>query len=91
MDRNIPKAENGLQAVTEPHSEIYKRLTLRTATECRRFLNKVARMLINRQITTQEANALVTCVNCILQSIRVDELERKVKELEVYISSTGRR
>ena len=88
ITQDTENAPQGVIQAVEIKPEVYKRLTIRTATECRRFLNKVARMLLNDQISPQKANALTVCVNSILQSIRIDEQEKQIRELEAYINGT---
>ncbi|MEG1433102.1 hypothetical protein [Eubacterium sp.] len=58
-----------------------KRLTLKTPQDVRRALARVSNMLLNNEIDPKTANAIIYACNSILQSIRVDEQERKIEEL----------
>ncbi len=66
-----------------------RRLKMGTSTEVRRTVNKINNMLLNGEIDSKVANALLYGCNVCLGAIRVDdqqtkldELERLVKELE---------
>lgn len=66
-----------------------KRLKMSTANEIRRSINRISNMLLNGDIEPKAANAILYGCNIALGAIRVDEqqvllddLERKVKEME---------
>lgn len=66
-----------------------KRLKMSTANEIRRSINRISNMLLNGEIEPKAANAILYGCNIALGAIRVDEqqvllddLERKVKEME---------
>lgn len=58
------------------------RLKTSTATEVRRALSRVNNMLLNGEIEPKTANAIIYSCNSILTSLRVDEQDRKLYELE---------
>lgn len=62
------------------------KLSFNSPASVRRSLSKVANMVLNDEIDIKKANAIAYISNGILQSIRTDELEKKVEELEEYIN-----
>lgn len=63
-----------------------KRLKFSTPQEVRRALSRVANMVLNRELTPQQANAIMYAANVILSAIRTDEQQRKIDELEQLIN-----
>lgn len=65
-----------------------KRLLLRmkTATEVRRSIQRVANMVINGDIEPKQANSVIMAGNTILTSLRVDEQQKKLEELETAVN-----
>ena len=59
-----------------------KTLKLSTPADIRRAISRVTNMLLNGEIAPNTANAILYGCNSALGSIRVDELEKKVAELE---------
>lgn len=59
-----------------------KRLRMSTSTELRRTANKIANLLLNGEIDSKTANALLYSCNVIAGIIRIDEQEKKLAELE---------
>jgi hypothetical protein len=61
-----------------------KRITLRlsTPTEIRKSLSKVCNLVANGEIDVRYANSITLICNAILGSIRTDEQEKKIRELE---------
>lgn len=62
------------------------RLKLNTPTDIRKTLARVTNMLANYEIDTKTANAIIYSCNSILNSIRTDELEKKIAELEELVN-----
>ena len=62
-----------------------KRLKLSTATECRRSMARVANMVLNYELEPKAANAIILACNSIIASIRTDEQQKKIDELEQII------
>lgn len=62
------------------------RLRLSTPKDIRKTLAKVTNQLANNEIDPKKANTIAYLCNCILQSIRVDELEKQVQALEELIN-----
>jgi len=62
------------------------RLRMKTPTEVRRTLARVANMTINGEVDTKTANTIILACNAVLSAIRTDEQERKVNELEVLLN-----
>jgi hypothetical protein len=70
-----------------PMSENKKiRLRLSTPADIRKTLAKITNMIANNEIDTKKANTIIYSCNAILNSIRADELEKKIHELEEYIN-----
>lgn len=49
------------------------RLRMKTATEVRRTLARVANMVLNGEIDTKVANTIILACNAVLGAIRTDE------------------
>ena len=62
------------------------RLRMRTTTEIKRTLARVANMALNGEIDTKTANTIILACNAILGAIRTDEQQTKIDELEVLLS-----
>ena len=62
-----------------------KRLKMSTAREARQAANRIANMLLNKELDAKTANAILYAINVTLGSIRVDEQQRKLDELEQII------
>lgn len=58
------------------------RLRMRTPTEIRRTLARVANMALNNEIDTKTANTIILACNAVLSAIRTDEQQKKIDELE---------
>lgn len=63
-----------------------KRLKLSTPREVRRALSRVSNLLLNGEIEAKDANAIIYACNVLLGSIRTDEQERKLDELEELLN-----
>ena len=59
-----------------------KHLKMTNPGEVRRAMTRVSNMVLNGEITPQQANALIYAGNAVLSSIRADEQERRLTELE---------
>ncbi|MBC5624813.1 hypothetical protein H8S10_05010 [Clostridium sp. NSJ-49] len=62
------------------------RYRLSSPKEIRKVLAKITNQLANNEIDPKKANTIAYLCNCILQSIRVDELEKQIQELEDLVS-----
>ena len=62
------------------------RLRLNSPKDRRKTLAKITNMIINNEIDSKKANTIIYSCNSILNSIRADELEKKIQELESYIN-----
>lgn len=62
------------------------RLRLSTPNDIRKTLARVTNMIANNEIDTKKANTIIYSCNSILNSIRVDEQEKRISELEEYIN-----
>ena len=62
-----------------------KRIKMSTAREARQAANRIANMLLNGEIDSKTANAILYAINVTLGSIRVDEQQRKLDELEQIV------
>lgn len=59
-----------------------KRFKMNTPAEVRRTLTRVSNMVANGQMDSKQANAIIYAANGILSSIRADEQQMKIDELE---------
>ena len=62
------------------------RLRLNSPKDIRKTLAKITNMIVNNEIDSKKANTIIYSCNSILYSIRADELEKKIQELESYIN-----
>ena len=58
------------------------RLRLKTPAEIRRALARVANMVLNKELDTKTANSIILACNAILSSVRLDDQQKKIDELE---------
>ncbi len=58
------------------------RLKTRTASEVRKTLTRVMNMVANGQMDSKRANTIILGCNAVLSSIRVDDQQKKIDELE---------
>ncbi len=65
------------------------RLRMRTATEVRRTLARVANMALNGEVDTKVANTIILACNGVLSAIRTDEQQQKINELEELLKDIG--
>lgn len=56
-----------------------------TARETRKAVNRIANMLLNGEIDAKTANAILYAANVTLSSIRTDEQQIKIDELEKIV------
>ena len=59
-----------------------RRLNLSTPRDIRKSANRVANMLLNEDLEPKAANAILYACNVCLVSIRTDEQEKRLDELE---------
>lgn len=62
------------------------RLRMRTTTEIKRTLARVANMALNGEIDTKVANTVILVCNAILGAIKTDEQQKKIDELEELLN-----
>lgn len=67
-----------------------KRLKMGTSTEVRRAVNRINNMVLNGEIDTKTANALLYGCNVCLGAIRVDEQQAKLDDLERLVKEMER-
>lgn len=58
------------------------RLKLDSPNNIRKSLAKISNMVANGDIPTGQANTIILACNAILGSIRADEQEKKIRELQ---------
>ena len=65
-----------------------KRITLRLSNpkDVRKTLARITNMLVNNEIDPKKANTIIYACNSILNSIRTDELEKQLQELEAIVN-----
>lgn len=63
------------------------RLKTKTASEVRKTLTRVMNMVANGQMDTKTANTIILGCNAVLSSIRTDDQQRKIEELEKILES----
>lgn len=61
------------------------RLRMKTNTDVRRALQRVANMVLSGEIPAKEANTVIYACNVILQSLRIDEQEKRINQLETML------
>ena len=66
-----------------------KRLKMSTSREVRQAVNRIANMLLNKEIDPKTANAILYAANVTLGAIRMDEIEQRIDELENTLSGGG--
>ena len=59
-----------------------KRLRLSTPTEVRHTLAKIANLVYNGELDIKIANSLTVTCNAILNSIRLDDQQKRIEEIE---------
>ena len=62
------------------------RLRMRTTTEIKRTLARVANMALYGEIDTEVANTVILACNAILGAIKTDEQQKKIDELEELLN-----
>lgn len=67
------------------------RLRMRTTTEIKRTLARVANMALNGEIDTKVANTVILACNAILGAIKTDEQQKKIDELEELLNEINRK
>ena len=60
-------------------------LRLANSRDVRKTLSRVANMVANGKMDTKIANTIILACNAILGSIRVDEQQKKIEELEMLL------
>lgn len=66
------------------------RLKTETASEVRKTLTRVMNMVANGQMDNKTANTIILGCNAVLSSIRTDEQQRKIEELEKILNNLQR-
>lgn len=72
--------------MSEEQAKKLKKLKFNTASDIRKSLTKINNMLLNEQLDPKIANAITTACNTILGSLKYDEQEKKLQELEQLIN-----
>lgn len=69
-----------------------KKIRLKTGTpqEVRRTLTRVMNMVANGEMDNKTGNTIIVGCNAVLASIRVDEQQRKIDELERLLKNLNR-
>lgn len=67
-----------------------RRLNLSTPRDVRKSANRVANMLLNDELEPKAANAILYACNVCLTSIRTDEQEKRLDELERLVKEGKR-
>lgn len=65
------------------------RLRMRTPTEVRRTLARVANMALNGDIDNKTANTIILACNAVLSAIRTDEQRKRIDDLEMILEDVG--
>ena len=55
---------------------------MNTPSEVKRTINRISNMVLNGQLDSKSANAILYACNTALSSIRIDEQEKRLEELE---------
>lgn len=64
-----------------------KRLRLSSPSDVRKAMSKIANAVYNGEIDPKEANAILYACNSVLSSIRIDEQQKKIEELEQILNN----
>ena len=64
-----------------------KRFKMGTSRDIKRTLNRVSNMVQNGQIDSKDASAIIYACNTTLSTIRIDEQEKRLDELEKVIKN----
>ena len=67
------------------------RLKLKTPEEVRKTLSRVINMSANGEMDTKAANTIINGCNAVLSSIRTDEQQRKIDQLEKLLEEAERK
>ena len=65
-----------------------KRLKLSTPQDIRKSANRIANMLLNGELGAKAGQAILSACKICLDSIRVDEQEKRLDELERLVKET---
>ena len=60
-------------------------MRMKSPTDIRRTLTRVSNWVLEGRITPQQGNCITGCANAILNSIRVDEQDKRIAELEAVL------
>lgn len=63
------------------------RLKLETPSDVRRTLKRVMNMVANGEMDAKTANTIILGCNAVLSSIRTDEQQKKIDDLEKLLDS----
>lgn len=63
------------------------RLKLDNPNNIRKSLSKISNMVANGELPTGQANTIILACNAILGSIRADEQEKKIRELQELLEN----
>lgn len=66
-----------------------KRLKMASAREIKRTMNRVSNMVLNGELEPKAANAIIYACNTTLGSIRIDEQEARLDELEAMLEGNS--
>lgn len=64
-----------------------KRLRLSSPSDVRKAMSKIANAVYNGDLDPKEANAILYACNSVLSSIRIDEQQKKIEELERLLNN----
>jgi len=62
-----------------------RNIKLSTPQDVRKALSRIANMVLNNEIESKQANAIMYACNIILSAIRTDDQQKKIDELERLI------
>jgi hypothetical protein len=81
---NMPQPIEGelIPASTPPHVAMPKRLRLTTARDVRRELHRLYELMMRGEVNTDTARTGGFLLRCMLESIRIDEIEDRLSVLE---------
>jgi len=67
-----------------------KRLKIGTAAQARRAANRIANLVLNKELDPKAANTILYSINVILGSIRADEQQARIEQLEQQLDAIER-
>lgn len=66
-----------------------KRIKLSTPKDVKKAVNRVANMVLNGELDSKSANAILYAANITLSTIKTDEQQKQIEEIERILNERG--